>query len=174
MNVLHHLAAQLEAVVILLQKTHCTSLEKLKLLSFAQAGFSSSRKHGLATFVHEPMKYTLLKQYPLKSETEWLCVEVDRYKRVNVYKPPPTPLQASDLRCSLTPVFMLVILTARMLIGAMVPTVWMESAWLVGQVLIAVFFFIIQRFLVTGTVVLTLLSSLLVLTRTAAFLIDVF
>ena len=97
MNVLHHLAVQHEALVILLQETHFTSLEKLKLPSFALAGFSLSRKHGLARFVHERLKYTLLKQSPLKSETELLCVDVDRYKIVNVFKPPPTRLQASDL-----------------------------------------------------------------------------
>ena len=28
---------------------------------------------------------------------EWSCVDVDGYKIVNVYKPPPTQLQASDL-----------------------------------------------------------------------------
>ena len=76
---------------------HCTSSEKLILPSFALAGFSLSRKHGLATFVHEPLKYRLLKQSPFKSETEWLCVDVDGYKIVNVYRPPSTRLQASDL-----------------------------------------------------------------------------
>ena len=96
MNVLYHLAVQHEALVILLQETHCTSSEKLKLPSFALNGFFLSRKHGLATFGHEGLKYTLLKQSPLKSETEWLCVDVDGYI-VNVYKPPPTRLQAPDL-----------------------------------------------------------------------------
>ena len=97
MNVLHHLAVQHEALVILLQEVHCNSSEKLKLPSFALSGFSLSRNHGLAMFVHERMKYTLLKQPPFKSETEWLCVDVDWYKIVNVYKPTLTQLQASDL-----------------------------------------------------------------------------
>ena len=95
MNALHHPAVLHEAIVILSQKTHCTSSENLILPSFALSGFSLSRKHGLATFVHERLKYTLSKQYPLKSETEWLCVDVDGYKILNVYKPPPTRLQAS-------------------------------------------------------------------------------
>ena len=69
---------------------------------------------------------------------------------------------------------MLVVLTARMLIEAMVPTVWMESAKLVGQALTALLSFIIQRvlpalILAAGTVVL----RLLVLTRTAVYLTDV-
>ena len=73
---------------------------------------------------------------------------------------------------------MLVILTACMLTEAMVPTVWMENAWMVGQVLTDLFSFTIQKILPTfilaaGTVVLTLILRLLVLTRTAANLTDV-
>ena len=97
MNVLHHLAIQLEALVILLQETHCISTEKPVLSNYQLAGFSLSRKHGLATFVHERLKWTLYDQSPTTSETEWLCVDVDCYKIVNIYKPPPTRLQVSDL-----------------------------------------------------------------------------
>ena len=73
---------------------------------------------------------------------------------------------------------MLVILTARMLTGTMVPTVWIESAWMVGQVSTALSSFTIQRILpafilAAETVVLTLILHLLVLTRTAACLADV-
>ena len=50
MNVLHHLAMQSEALVILLQETHCTDAEKLVLLNYQLAESSLSRKHGLATF----------------------------------------------------------------------------------------------------------------------------
>ena len=97
MNVLHHLATQLEAFVILLQETHCTSAEKLVLSNYQLAGFSLSRKHGLATFVHEWLKWTLFDQSLMTSETEWLWVDVDGYKIINIYKPPPTQLQVSGL-----------------------------------------------------------------------------
>ena len=97
MNVLHHLAMQSEALVILLQETHCTDAEKLVLPNYQLAGSSLSRKHSLATFVHERLRYTLLDQSPPTSEIEWLCVDVDGYKIVNVYKPPPTRLQTLDL-----------------------------------------------------------------------------
>ena len=96
-NVLHHLAMQSEALVILLQETHCTDAEKLVLPHYQLAGSSLSRKHGLATFVHERLRYTFLDQSPPTSEIEWLCVDVDGYKIVNVYKPPPTRLQTLDL-----------------------------------------------------------------------------
>ena len=97
MNVLHHFAVQYEPLVILLQETHCTCGDKLTVPGFALAGSSLSRKHGLAMFVHDRQKWTLVDQFPATSETEWLCADVDGYKIVNVYKPPPKRLQASNL-----------------------------------------------------------------------------
>ena len=86
-NVLHHLAVQYQALVILLQKTHCTCADKLTIPGFALAGSSLSRKHCLATFVHDRLKWTLVDQSPATSETEWLCVDVNGYRIVIVYKP---------------------------------------------------------------------------------------
>ena len=97
MSVLYHLAAQREALVIQLQETHCTSAQRLVLPDYQLAGFSLSRKHGLVTFVHERLKWTLFDQSSPISETEWLCIDVDGYKIVNVYKPPPIRLQVPDL-----------------------------------------------------------------------------
>ena len=96
MSILYYLAAQREALVILLQKTHCTPAQRLVLPNYQQTGFSLSRKHGLATFVYERLKWTLFDQSPLTLETQWLCVDVDRYKIVSVYKPSPIRLQVSD------------------------------------------------------------------------------
>ena len=97
MNVLHHLAVQYEALVILLQETHCSCADKLTVPGFALAGSFLSRKHGLAAFIHDRLKWILVDQSPALSESEWLCVDVDGYRIVNVYKPPPTRLQAYDL-----------------------------------------------------------------------------
>ena len=97
MNILHHLAVQYQALVVLLQKSHCTSADKLTIPSFTLAGSSLSKKHCLATFFHNRLKWTLVGQTPSTSETKCLCVDIDGYRIVNVYKPPPTRLQASDL-----------------------------------------------------------------------------
>ena len=97
MNVLHHLAMQSEALVILVQETYCTDAEKFVLPNYQLAWSSLSRKHGLATFVHERLRYTLLDQSPPTSEIEWLCVDVDGYKILNVYKPPLMRLRTLDL-----------------------------------------------------------------------------
>ena len=80
---------QSEALVILLQETHCTDAEKLVLPHYQLSRSSLSRKHGLVTFVHKRLRYTLLDQSPV-----W---GVDGYKIVNVYKPPPTRWRTLDL-----------------------------------------------------------------------------
>ena len=70
MNVLHHLAVLYEALVILLQETHCTCADKLTIPGFALAGSSLSRKHGLDMLVHDRRKWTLVDQSPATLETE--------------------------------------------------------------------------------------------------------
>ena len=146
MNVLHHLTMQSEALVILLQETHCADAEKLVLPNYQLTGSSLSRKHGLATFVHERLRYTLLDQSSQTSEIEWLCVDVDDYKIVNVY----TSHRQRDCKpwisqCFPIPVFTLAILTVVMLTGVTTTTVRTVSAWLAGQVLIVLPFYIMSR-----------------------------
>ena len=87
MNVLHDLAMQYEGLVILLQETHRTCADKLRIPGLALARSSLSRKHGLATFIHDRQKWIFVDQSPTTSETKWLCVDVDGYGIVNVYKP---------------------------------------------------------------------------------------
>ena len=97
-NVLHHLAIQSEALVILLQETHCTDAEKLVLPNYQLAGSSLSRKHGLATFVHKRLRHICIwTNLHRHRRSSWLCVDVDGYKIVNVYKPLPTRLRILDL-----------------------------------------------------------------------------
>ena len=110
------------------------SAQSLVLSDYQLAGISLGRKHGLATFVHERPKWTIFDQSPLTSEPEWLSIDVDGYKIVNVYKPPPIRLLVSDL-----PVFQHSCryggdLIVSMLIVVVMPTVQMENAWLAGQI----------------------------------------
>ena len=92
---LRHSSSYYRRLVILLHQ--CSDAEKLVLPNYQLAVSSLSRKHGLATFVHERLRYTLLDQSPPTSEIECLCVDVDGYKIINVYKPPPTRLRTLDL-----------------------------------------------------------------------------
>ena len=143
MNVLHHLAMQSEALVISLQEIHCTDAEKLVLSNYQLAESSLSNKHGLATFVHERPRYTLLDQFPSASEIEWLCVDVDVYKIVN--KPPPTQLRTLDLPVFPHPCFYAGNFNCRHADWVTMITVRTVSAWLAGQVLIVLPSYIMPR-----------------------------
>ena len=179
MNVLHHLATQLEAFVILLQETHCTSAEKLVLSNYQLAGFSLSRKHGLATFVHERLKWTLYDQSPTTSETEWLCVDVDGYKIVNIYKLPPTRLQVSDLPVFTHPCLYAGDFNCPMSIGVITPTSRMETAYWPGQAPTTLLSFTIPKMNLAftqraGTLALTRILPLPPSVLIVACLIDAF
>ena len=172
MNVLHHLVVQYQALVILLQKSHCTCADKLTIPGFPLAGSSLSRKHCLATFVHDRLKWTLVGQSPVTSETEWLRVDVDGYRILNVYKLLSTRLQASDL-----PVFPQAILIVLMSTGVIEPAVPMESALLLGQALTALSLSTTQKTwpsftLAAGTLAPTLIWHLSVLFQIAVYLTD--
>ena len=84
-SVIEQLAYKNKAFIIVLQETHCTTADKLVIPNFSLAGSVLSRNHGLATFVHERLEWSLAGQSPEQSETERLYVG---YKIINVYKPP--------------------------------------------------------------------------------------
>ena len=48
-------------------------------------------------FVHKRLKWALFDQSPPTLETEWLCIDIDVYKMINVYKPQLICLQVSNL-----------------------------------------------------------------------------
>ena len=144
-NVIEQLAYKNKALVILLQETHCPSRDKLVIPNYILAGHNPSRKHGLATFVHERLTWKLVNQSPQDSEIEWLCIEVEDHYIVNVYKPPPSQLQPSSSLCSPTPAFMLATLTVSIPIGGTTNLPTMETAWLTGRLTTPLPFYTIQR-----------------------------
>ena len=96
-------------------------------------------------FVHDLLKWSLVDQSPTTSETEWLCMEVDGYRIVNVYKPTPVRLQVSNLPVRVVILIVLVILIVRISTGVIELAVPMESALLLGQALTTLSLFTTQR-----------------------------
>ena len=82
--VLSQLVTRHSVQVILLQETHCTSADRLVIPNFSLADSVLSRNHGLATFVHEKLNWTLADHSPEGSATECLCVYVNGANIVNV------------------------------------------------------------------------------------------
>ena len=95
--VISQLGTRRRLLVILLQKTHCTTPDQLVIPNFTLAGWTMIRKHGLATFVHEGLGWTFADQSLDGSVVEWLSVDVDGVKIVQVYKQPTSRMISSAI-----------------------------------------------------------------------------
>ena len=62
--------------------------------------------------VHKRLSWTVVDQSSERSAIDWLCVDIDGCKFVNVYKPPASQLTLTAIPVFPYPVFMRVILTA--------------------------------------------------------------
>ena len=96
-GVIEQLVSKHQALVVLLQETHCHNAEKLVLSGFAIAGATLSRKHGIATFVQEKLPWSFSGQSPNDLVIEWLCVNVCGFKIINVCKPPPFQMTPTSI-----------------------------------------------------------------------------
>ncbi|KAJ4939497.1 hypothetical protein JOQ06_028945, partial [Pogonophryne albipinna] len=97
LEVLRHLADSNGAAVLLLQETHCTSDNILKIPGFHLAGSIYSKQHGVATFVRTEISWSASSQSPPGSNIEWLVTKIQETSVVNVYKPPPSELSTTSL-----------------------------------------------------------------------------
>ena len=61
-SVIEQLAFKNKAFIIVLQETHCITADKLVIPNFSLAASILSRNHGLATFVHEWLEWSLIDQ----------------------------------------------------------------------------------------------------------------
>ena len=176
-NVLHHLAVQYEALVILLQKSHCTCANKLTIPGFILAGSFLSRKHCLATFVHDGLNGPLLISLQLHrrlSGCAWTLMVIELSLSTNLHLRDCKHLIS---QCSLTPFSLLATLIVHMSTGVIEPAVPMKSALLLGQASTALSLSTTQRtlppfILADGTLAPTLIWHLSVLVQIAVYLTD--
>ena len=96
-SVVELLAHKTKVLVILLQETDCICVYKLLISNFPLAVPIPSRKHNLATFVHESLFSTLASQSHKDSEIEWLFMYIAGLKIINIYKPPSLCLLTTSL-----------------------------------------------------------------------------
>ena len=78
----------------------------------------------------------LPKFFSSPSEIEWLCVDVNGYKLINVYKPPPTRLRSLDLLVFPHPCLYAGDFNCHHIDWVTTTAVWTVSAWMTGKVLI--------------------------------------
>ena len=66
---------------------NCTNADQVMIPHISLAGLVSSKKHNLATFVHEKLRSAPTERSSEGSAIEWLCMDVAGYQIVNVCKP---------------------------------------------------------------------------------------
>ena len=96
-SVVESLAQMTKSLIIPLQETNHTCIDKLEFPNFALAGSIPSRKHGLATFIHESLSWTLADWSREDFKIEWLCVDIAGLKIIDIYKPPSSHLLIMSL-----------------------------------------------------------------------------
>ena len=94
MNVLHYHATSEH---LGLQEAHRTNTKKLVHSNVQLVGSSLSGKYGFGMFVHKRQRNTFLDQSPPTSEIKRLCLNINDYKIVDVYKLPLMRLRFLDL-----------------------------------------------------------------------------
>jgi len=75
LEVVRHLADSNGAAAVLLQETHCTSDNILKIPGFHVAGSIHSKQHGVATFVRTEISWSTSSQSPPGTNIEWLVTK---------------------------------------------------------------------------------------------------
>ena len=96
-GVIEQVASKHQALVVLIQETHCHNAKKPLLPGFALAGATLSRKHGIATFAQEKLSWILSGQSSNDSDIEWPGVDICGFKIINVYKPPLTQMTPTSI-----------------------------------------------------------------------------
>ena len=97
LEVIRQLADSNQVAVVLIQETHRTTDDTLKLQGFLLAGSILIIHHGMATFVRTGITLSAVKRSPPDSNIEWLVTEVQETTIVNMYKPPPSELYPTSL-----------------------------------------------------------------------------
>ena len=88
-EVVQCIATNHSASVILLQETHTTSNDNIKVYGFPIIGAIHHAKHGIATLVRNDLTATLVQSSKKYSEMQWLTIMInDDISITNIYKPP--------------------------------------------------------------------------------------
>ena len=96
-EILQQLAAEHTANTILVQETHQTTQEHLKLHGFLLADHIPSKHHGIATFIKNNINFSHIGNSEEEDPTEWIAIKIGHVEITNVYHPPPAIFDPSCL-----------------------------------------------------------------------------
>ena len=103
-----------KTIIIFLQETHCTCIDKLVITNAEITGSIPSRKHWLATFICESLSWILTGRSPKDSGVGWFYVHIVCLKIITVCKTSSSCLLTISFQFSHTHMNKQVILNALM------------------------------------------------------------
>ena len=96
-NVIKHLAQKYDPTAILPQETHASDTSRLKICGYQLAAHTESNIYVTASFVKNGSKWEIAATCPDDSILNWTAVEVEGTTVINVYKPPVSALNKTDI-----------------------------------------------------------------------------
>ena len=96
-NLIEHLAQKYNLTAILFQETYASDTSRLKISGYQLAALTESNIYGTASFVKNGSKWKIAATCPDDSILNWTAVEVEGTTVINVYKPPVSALNRSDI-----------------------------------------------------------------------------
>ena len=126
LDIVKRLAIQHDVTIIFLQETHCQTVRKLVVNNYELAGYTISRRHGLAIFVRNNLSWKLSNSIE-DLDIEWQCINVESFNIVNTCKPPPSKMTLALLLFLILPASMEVISIVNILTGGRITSALIES-----------------------------------------------
>ena len=96
-NVIEHLAQKYNPTAILLQETNASDPSPFKICGYQLAAHTERNIYGTTSFVKSGSKWKIAASGPDDLVLNWTAVEVKGTAVINVYKPPVSALNKSDI-----------------------------------------------------------------------------
>ena len=97
LDIVEPLTTQHNVIIIFLQETHCQTVGKLVITNYKLAGYTISRRHGLASFNRNNLSWKLSDSSGEESDIEWQCINVQGFNIIDIYKPSPSQMTLTSL-----------------------------------------------------------------------------
>ena len=132
-QVIEHLVSKSGATVILLQETHATNPNSLKIPGYSLAAHTSSRVHDMVTVMSSSLRWQAIASSSPTNDLEWTTTEVKGITITNVCKPPGTRLHPESLPRYPKPCIYAGDFTVAARLGATPVLTQMATSWKTGH-----------------------------------------
>jgi len=96
-ELIQKMTCEMKVTVVLIQETHRTMTDQLKLFGLTLASHIPREHHGIATFVRSSISFSLVGYSNAGEPTQWITITINAICISNIYHPPSAVLNVSLL-----------------------------------------------------------------------------